>query len=973
MSISKSARLILQLVDRVSGPAKAVTGALTGVNNAVRQAGAVAMAPANAVANAGRSMRRNAGDVAVASTAITYGLARAGKSIHDMDKTLNTIEGRRFGMDDYFTLADGSKMGRDAFRKWATNIVTTIDKESPRTAGEIAAALNQLVQAGLSHEQVEAILPIAVRFAIAGNYDTEEAADRLTNVMTAMQMPMATNEQAAASAQRAANVLSYAANQTNSTVGELTEAFKYAAPSAAALGLDIEQLAGMFVIQAKRGIKASEAGVSIRAMLTRMVRPTNMAQAALANYNIDLADYIERSKELTGSDVTNALQVGGLDASKADSEIDKILKSAASTPEKIQQITAAITKAVGDSSTMSADTISKVVSEVMYGFGESLDVERLIEDMQKADIAVSDFFRIFDVRQGARTLSLFSDDVGFWIEKIRRKNEGFAKAMSDVQMKGIVGAVARIDSGIFGVIRAAADSGVLDSVTIQFEKLAGALNTLAATDPQLLEIGTYGLIAAAGLAPLGFAISGLAAAAALAVNPLAWMTAGLGYLAYKNLDKVKSELKGIGEAFTGFRKTQFVQGVIRGAASALRSLGGYASTAYEHLKGLGEMLKSVADWLGPGWGESIGKAVVYFGGLALAAGAVGFAARGVFALGRAALILTGIKPAFQLVRWLTRLAAQAVGITATAKALDALTDASGRADKAGAGKDKSGDKAGAKSRGKRGFPLIGNAWAIAAGALLSLSGSTPGNEYTEASEEERQRMRDEARKHTEEYRARRAAQMQAEAEEKAAQDVVRSRDIPPLRQALSEITVNWSAAAQQGMRDYVATLDAGGAQAEAEAARIGEQIEMELAVTGNPDVNTGRLERALGLARELANAMRGIPSAGGGSPAPSEGKFGGARRRGGPVRKGLTYLVGEDGPEPFTPSQNGHVTSNKDWRGGGGGGMVVNISNRFELSGLSGDLDAQIRRVVSQITSGVEKRLDRSSQTAFSGLKFNDA
>lgn len=44
---------------------------------------------------------------------------------------------------------------------------------------------------------------------------------------------------------------------------------------------------------------------------------------------------------------------------------------------------------------------------------------------------------------------------------------------------------------------------------------------------------------------------------------------------------------------------------------------------------------------------------------------------------------------------------------------------------------------------------------------------------------------------------------------------------------------------------------------------------------------------------------------------------------GGSVEAGKTYLVGERGPELFTPSFSGNVTANRKL---GGGGTSVNIS-----------------------------------------------
>lgn len=189
--------------------------------------------------------------------------------------------------------------------------------------------------------------------------------------------------------------------------------------------------------------------------------------------------------------------------------------------------------------------------------------------------------------------------------------------------------------------------------------------------------------------------------------------------------------------------------------------------------------------------------------------------------------------------------------------------------------------------------------------------------------------------------------------------------------SLEGITASWPEAARKAMGDYTAALMQGGGQAEAQAQAIGQRIKDELAVTGHPDVDTGRLERALSLARQIAAAVRG--SGGGGAsttPPNSNPTFGGPRADGGSVKKGVTYLVGEDGPEPFTPGQNGHITSNKDWQGsggGGGGGVVLKMTNHFHLSGSASKKDAE------ELSRMLDRQINRSAQVAFSNLKYGDA
>lgn len=80
-------------------------------------------------------------------------------------------------------------------------------------------------------------------------------------------------------------------------------------------------------------------------------------------------------------------------------------------------------------------------------------------------------------------------------------------------------------------------------------------------------------------------------------------------------------------------------------------------------------------------------------------------------------------------------------------------------------------------------------------------------------------------------------------------------------------------------------------------------------------VDTGDLDRAVGLIEIISargyttdlNAMR----------------FRGARAAGGPVAGGGTYLVGERGPELFTPGTSGNITPNNAL---GGGSITVNVN-----------------------------------------------
>jgi len=60
-----------------------------------------------------------------------------------------------------------------------------------------------------------------------------------------------------------------------------------------------------------------------------------------------------------------------------------------------------------------------------------------------------------------------------------------------------------------------------------------------------------------------------------------------------------------------------------------------------------------------------------------------------------------------------------------------------------------------------------------------------------------------------------------------------------------------------------------------------------------------------------------------------------ARANGGPVNSGLSYLVGERGPEIFTPSSSGAITPNHLIGAGSGGGVTINLSTTVNNNGAT--------------------------------------
>ena len=112
--------------------------------------------------------------------------------------------------------------------------------------------------------------------------------------------------------------------------------------------------------------------------------------------------------------------------------------------------------------------------------------------------------------------------------------------------------------------------------------------------------------------------------------------------------------------------------------------------------------------------------------------------------------------------------------------------------------------------------------------------------------------------------------------------------------------------------------------------------------------------------RALSNLFSGIGDAVFGDGGKKKGIFGGflggifgKKAKGGPVRAGKSYLVGERGPELFTPASSGNITANNKMGGGS-----VNISVAVDASGstVQGD-GASANQLGNEIAAAIQNEV----------------
>lgn len=155
--------------------------------------------------------------------------------------------------------------------------------ETKFSATEAGQGLEYMAMAGWEVDFMLAGLPGIMNLAAASGEDLGQVSDIVTDAMTAF------NLEASRSAEFA-DVLAQASARSNTDVATMGQTFKYVAPVAGALGFSIQDTATAIGLMANAGIKGEQAGTSLRAMFTRIVKPTAEVEAAMSRIGLTVSN-----------------------------------------------------------------------------------------------------------------------------------------------------------------------------------------------------------------------------------------------------------------------------------------------------------------------------------------------------------------------------------------------------------------------------------------------------------------------------------------------------------------------------------------------------------------------------------------------------------------------------------------------------------------------------------------------------------
>ena len=222
------------------------------------------------------------------------------------------------------------------------------------SASEAAEAMNYMAMAGWKTEDMLSGIEGVMNLAAASGEDLATTSDIVTDALTAFGLT-------ASDSAHFADVLAAASSNANTNVSMMGETFKYAAPVAGSLGFSVEDTAEAIGLMANAGIKSTQAGTSLRSIMTALAGDVKFCGESIGEVEIQTTNADGSMRELSDILADCRVAFAGLSESEQASAAQALVgKNAMSgflalmnaAPADIEKLSGAISDCDGTSLSM---------------------------------------------------------------------------------------------------------------------------------------------------------------------------------------------------------------------------------------------------------------------------------------------------------------------------------------------------------------------------------------------------------------------------------------------------------------------------------------------------------------------------------------------------------------------------------------------------------------------------------------------
>lgn len=250
----------------------------------------------------------------------------------------------------------------DDFKK-LEDLAKKMGETTKFSASEAAEALTYMAMAGWKTDDMLDGLEGIMNLAAASGENLGSTSDIVTDALTAFGL-------SAADSGHFADILATASSNANTNVSMMGETFKYVAPVAGALGYSAEDTAEAIGLMANAGIKSSQAGTSLRSILSNLQGEVIFCGAGFGEMTIQttkadgsmrsLGDILEDCRKAFGR-MSESERAANAEAVVGREAMSGFLALMTAAPKDIDKLNEAISKCDGSAKSM-ADTMNDNLS-----------------------------------------------------------------------------------------------------------------------------------------------------------------------------------------------------------------------------------------------------------------------------------------------------------------------------------------------------------------------------------------------------------------------------------------------------------------------------------------------------------------------------------------------------------------------------------------------------------------------------------
>ena len=334
------------------------------------------------------------------------------------------------------------------------------------TATEAADAMGYMAMAGWETDDMLGGIDGVMNLAAASGAELATTSDIVTDSLTAF-------GQSAGEAGRLADIMAAAAANSNTNVEMMGETFKYAASLAGSMGYSMEDTAIATGLMANSGIKATQAGTSLRAMMTRMAAPTKDSATAMEALGLKLDDGQGNMKSLMQVMQELRASFGDLKMSQADfsqeqNKLNAALESGEMDEDEYNEaLEELVTKAYGAEGAMKAQYAAMLAGKNgLSGFLAIVNASE--EDFDKLTDS------IYNSKDAAKSMAeTMNDNLEGSLTLLSSAFDGFKKKIYDSFSSPLNDLVKQITANIVPAL-----TGIAEGVPGAEEKLADGISNL---------------------------------------------------------------------------------------------------------------------------------------------------------------------------------------------------------------------------------------------------------------------------------------------------------------------------------------------------------------------------------------------------------------------------------------------------------------------------------------------------------------